>query len=134
MKSEIKKKAKKQNNKKSIQELMESYCDAFDKNDEHLKNLYMSALMLRFWKTIKEQQKSCQNVGLSEEELTSWLQESLDYAFQYQKWEDEKGMLVEEKKKRLNYAIEKVRTAAFNFINYRFEEKIDNLFAIKDDD
>lgn len=133
MKNGTKKKAKKESNKKSIQELMESYCDAADKNDEQLKNLYISALMLRFWKTIKEHQKSCQDLGLSEEDLTSWLQESLDYASQYQKWQDEEGMLVEEKKNRLIYAIEKVRKTTLNFINYRFEEKINNLFAIKDD-
>ena len=134
MKSEVKKKAKKQSSKKSIQELMESYCDAVDKNDKQLKNLYISALMLRFWKTIKEHQKSCQDLGLSEEDFASWLQESLDYASQYQKWQDEEGMLVEEKKNRLIYAIEKVRIITLNFINYTFEEKIENSFVIKEDE
>ena len=133
MKSETKKKAKKQSYKKNIQELMESYCDAADKNDEQLKTLYSSAIMLYHMEMLKKYLKSFQNVGLSEEDFTSWLQESLDYASQYQKWQDEEGMLVEEKKNRLIYAIEKVRKTTLNFINYRFEEKINNLFAIKDD-
>ena len=34
----------------------------------------------------------------------------------------------------LNYAIEKVRIITLNFINYTFEEKIENSFVIKDDE
>ena len=34
----------------------------------------------------------------------------------------------------LNYAIEKVRIITLNFIDYRFEEKIENPFAIKEDE
>ena len=43
-------------------------------------------------------------------------------------------MKCETRKKRLIYDIEKVRKTTFNFINYTFEEKICNLFAIKDDE
>ena len=34
----------------------------------------------------------------------------------------------------LNYAIEKVRIITLNFINYTFEEKIENSFVIKEDE
>lgn len=43
-------------------------------------------------------------------------------------------MKSETKKKRLIYDIEKVRIITLNFINYTFEEKIENSFVIKDDE
>ena len=33
----------------SINELADAYCDALDSNNENLKNIYISALILRFW-------------------------------------------------------------------------------------
>ena len=36
----------------SIDELADAYCEAVDNKDETLKDIYISALILRFWYTI----------------------------------------------------------------------------------
>ena len=36
----------------SIDELADAYCEAVDTNNEALKDIYISALILRFWYTI----------------------------------------------------------------------------------
>ena len=36
----------------SIDELADAYCDAVDAGNETLKNIYISALILRFWHKI----------------------------------------------------------------------------------
>ena len=42
----------------SIDELADAYCDAVDAKDENLKNIYISALLLRFWYTIDKMYRS----------------------------------------------------------------------------
>ena len=42
----------------SIDELANAYCEAVDTNDEALKDIYKSALILRFWYTIDKMYKA----------------------------------------------------------------------------
>jgi hypothetical protein len=73
----------------SIDELADAYCDAFDRGDETLKNIYISALILRFWYTIDKMYKA-NNVApsLEYEDFFWWLYEAIEYACKYRGWRD----------------------------------------------
>lgn len=73
----------------SIDELANAYCDAIDNNDEHLKNIYISALVLRFWYTIDKMYKSNTVApSLEYEDFFWWLYEAIEYACKYRGWKD----------------------------------------------
>ena len=73
----------------SIDELADAYCDAFDYNDEALKNIYISALILRFWYTIDKMYKSNTVApSLEYEDFFWWLYEAIEYACKYRGWRD----------------------------------------------
>lgn len=73
----------------SIDELANAYCDASDADDETLKNVYISALILRFWYTIDKMYKA-NNVApsLEYEDFFWWLYEAIEYACKYRGWRD----------------------------------------------
>ena len=73
----------------SIDELANAYCDASDAGDETLKNVYISALILRFWYTIDKMYKA-NNVApsLEHEDFFWWLYEAIEYACKYRGWRD----------------------------------------------
>ena len=73
----------------SIDELADAYCDAVDNNDEALKNIYISALILRFWYTIDKMYKSNTAApSLEYEDFFWWLYEAIEYACKYRGWRD----------------------------------------------
>ena len=73
----------------SIDELADAYCDAVDNNDEALKNIYISALILRFWYTIDKMYKSNTVAPTLEyEDFFWWLYEAIEYACKYRGWRD----------------------------------------------
>ncbi len=73
----------------SIDDLANAYCDATDNNDEHLKNIYISALVLRFWYTIDKMYKSNTVAPCLEyEDFFWWLYEAIEYACKYRGWQD----------------------------------------------
>lgn len=74
----------------SIDELADAYCDAVDNNDAALKDIYISALILRFWYTIDKMYKA-NNVApsLEYEDFFWWLYEAIEYACKYRGWRDE---------------------------------------------
>ena len=73
----------------SIDELADAYCDAVDNNDEALKNIYISALILRFWYTIDKMYKSNTVApSLEYEDFFWWLYEAIEYACKYRGWRD----------------------------------------------
>lgn len=73
----------------SIDELADAYCDAVDNNDEALKNIYISALILRFWYTINKMYKSNTVApSLEYEDFLWWLYEAIEYACKYRGWRD----------------------------------------------
>lgn len=73
----------------SIDELADAYCDAVDSNDATLKDIYISALILRFWYTIDKMYKSNTVAPtLEHEDFFWWLYEAIEYACKYRGWRD----------------------------------------------
>jgi hypothetical protein len=73
----------------SIDELADAYCDAVDNGDEALKNIYISALILRFWYTIDKMYKANTVApSLEHEDFFWWLYEAIEYACKYRGWRD----------------------------------------------
>lgn len=73
----------------TIDELANAYCDAVDNNQEVLKNMYISALILRFWYTIDKMYKSNTVAPcLEHEDFFWWLYEAIEYACKYRGWRD----------------------------------------------
>lgn len=73
----------------SIDELADAYCDAVDTGDEVLKDIYISALILRFWYTIDKMYKANTVApSLEHEDFFWWLYEAIEYACKYRGWKD----------------------------------------------
>ena len=73
----------------SIDELADAYCEAVDKNDIVLKDIYISALVLRFWYVIDKLYKSNSVApSLEHEDFFWWLYEAIEYACKYRGWQD----------------------------------------------
>ena len=75
--------------KYSIDELANAYCDAVDSGNESLKDIYISALILRFWYTIDKMHNSNTVApSLEHEDFFWWLYEAIEYACKYRGWRD----------------------------------------------
>ena len=73
----------------SIDELADAYCDAVDSGNESLKDIYISALILRFWYTIdKMHNANTVAPSLEHEDFFWWLYEAIEYACKYRGWRD----------------------------------------------
>ena len=73
----------------SIDELANAYCDACDTNNKALKDIYISALILRFWYTIdKMYRANTVAPSLEREDFFEWLYEAIEYACKYRGWRD----------------------------------------------
>lgn len=73
----------------SIDELANAYCEAADNGNETLKNIYISALILRFWSKIDKMYKSNTVAPCLEyEDFYEWLYEAVEYACKYRGWKD----------------------------------------------
>lgn len=71
----------------SIDELANAYCDAVDTNNESLKDIYISALILRFWFNIdKMYRANTVAPTLDHEDFFWWLYEAIEYACKYRGW------------------------------------------------
>ena len=78
----------------SIDELADAYCNAVDSNNEMLKDIYISALVLRFWHKIDKMYKSNTVApSLEHEDFFWWLYEAIEYACKYRGWRDESKKL-----------------------------------------
>ena len=74
----------------SIDELADAYCDAVDAGNEQLKNVYISALILRFWYKIDKMYRANTVAPCLEyEDFFWWLYEAIEYACKYRGWRDE---------------------------------------------
>ena len=73
----------------SIDELADAYCEAVDTGNEALKDIYISALILRFWYTI-DRMYNANTVApsLEHEDFFWWLYEAIEYACKYRGWRD----------------------------------------------
>jgi hypothetical protein len=73
----------------SIDELADAYCDAVDSGNDSLKDIYISALILRFWYTIDKMYTSNTVApSLEHEDFFWWLYEAIEYACKYRGWRD----------------------------------------------
>jgi hypothetical protein len=73
----------------SIDELANAYCDAVDTHNEALKDIYISALVLRFWFNIDKMYRSNTVApSLEREDFFWWLYEAIEYACKYRGWRD----------------------------------------------
>jgi hypothetical protein len=73
----------------TIDELADAYCDAVDSGNETLKDIYISALVLRFWYKIDKMYKSNTVApSLEYEDFFWWLYEAIEYACKYRGWRD----------------------------------------------
>lgn len=73
----------------TIDELADAYCEATDTNNETLKDIYISALILRFWSKIDKMYKSNTVAPCLEyEDFFEWLYEAIEYACKYRGWKD----------------------------------------------
>lgn len=78
----------------SIDELADAYCLAVDLNNEDNKNIYISALILRFWHKIDKMYKANTVAPCLEyEDFFWWLYEAIEYACKYRGWKDPKKNL-----------------------------------------
>ena len=68
--------------------LADGYCKACDEHDERNKDLYISALLLRFWYAIKKLQDKSPIMGTDVTEFFNWLYEAIEYACKYRAWQD----------------------------------------------
>lgn len=74
----------------SIDELANAYCDAVDTNNATLKDIYISALILRFWHKIDKMYRANTTApSLEHEDFFWWLYEAIEYACKYRGWRDE---------------------------------------------
>jgi hypothetical protein len=73
----------------SIDELADEYCKAVDNGNGDLKDIYISALILRFWYTIDKMYKANTVAPCLEyEDFFWWLYEAIEYACKYRGWQD----------------------------------------------
>ena len=73
----------------SIDELADAYCDAVDTGNETDKDIYISALVLRFWHKIDKMYRANSVAPtLEHEDFFWWLYEAIEYACKYRGWRD----------------------------------------------
>jgi hypothetical protein len=73
----------------TIDELADAYCDACDTNNKTLKDIYISALMLRFWYKIDKLYKSITVAPCLERlDYFNWVYDGIQLACMYRGWRD----------------------------------------------
>lgn len=77
--------------KAKVDVLADGYCKAIDENNDHDKDLFISALMLRFWYVIGKLEEKSPIQGFDRSEFMAWLYEAIEYACKYRKWQDPKN-------------------------------------------
>jgi hypothetical protein len=92
--------------KDTIRKMLDGFCKAMDEGDEHLKNLYISGLILRHWDKVKKLAESCPNIGIHGEEFVDWVYEAIMYACKYRKWQTDPSVNAQQ---CINQCIETIR-------------------------
>jgi hypothetical protein len=92
--------------KDTIRVMLDGYCKAMDENDEHLKNLFISGLILRHWDKVKKLADSCPNIDLKGEEFVDWVYEAIMLACEYRKWQKDESVNAQQ---CINQCIETIR-------------------------
>ncbi len=71
-----------------ITDLANNYCKALDEQDDYNINLYLSALLLRFWYVIDKMYQKYRNLGVEREDCFYKLYECINAACQYRAWQN----------------------------------------------
>lgn len=100
--------------KETIRKMLDGYCKAMDEGDEHLKNLYISGLILRHWDKVKKLADSCPNIGIHGEEFVDWVYEAIMLACEYRKWQTDPSVNAQQ---CINQCIETIRVRHYYEFN-----------------
>jgi hypothetical protein len=92
--------------KETIRIMLDGYCKAIDEDDEYLKNLYISGLILRHWDKVKKLAETCPNIDLKGDEFYEWVYEAIVYACKYRKWQIDPNVNAQQ---CINMCIETIR-------------------------
>ena len=103
--------------KETIRAMLDGYCKALDEGDEHLKNLYISGLLLRHWDKVKKLALTCPNIDLQGEEFVEWVYEAIMYACKYRKWQKDERINAQQ---CINQCIETIRKQ--HYYNYNLDK------------
>ena len=103
--------------KDTIRTMLDGYCKAMDEGDEHLKNLYISGLLLRHWDKVKKLALTCPNIDLQGEEFVEWVYEAIMYACKYRKWQKDDRINAQQ---CINQCIETIRKQ--HYYNYNLDK------------
>ena len=103
--------------KDTIRTMLDGYCKAMDEGDEHLKNLYISGLLLRHWDKVKKLALTCPNIDLQGEEFVEWVYEAIMYACKYRKWQKDERVNAQQ---CINQCIETIRKQ--HYYNYNLDK------------
>lgn len=90
-----------------ITQMLDGYCQAKDTNDEKMKNLYISGLMLRFWFVINKYKLKSPGLNLDETDFVFWLYEAIEYACKYRAWQKPNAKL--NAQQCINQCVETIR-------------------------
>lgn len=96
--------------------MADAYCDASDSGDARAKNLYMSALMLRFWYVVGKLEAKSQSARVEREEFAEWLYESIEYACKYRAWRNPAKKV--NARQAINQCIETIRLQKYYVFNH----------------
>lgn len=80
--------AEKQYEHYDINDLADGYCEAVEHNNEENKNIYISALLLRFWYAIDKMYQKVKQCGYDREDIFYRLYKCIDDACAYKAWRD----------------------------------------------
>lgn len=93
--------------KQIITQMLDGYCKAKDTNDEYMKNLYISGLMLRFWFVIGKYKQKSPGLNLDDTDFVYWLYEAIEYACKYRAWQKPNAKL--NAQQCINQCVETIR-------------------------
>lgn len=100
--------------KETIRKMLDGFCQAMDDGDEHLKNLYISGLILRHWDKVKKLADSCPGIDLKGEEFVDWVYEAIMLACEYRKWQKDESVNAQQ---CINQCIETIRVRKYYEFN-----------------
>jgi hypothetical protein len=73
-----------------VETMLDGLCEALDNENKYLVNLYVSALMLRFWYLVAKLKAKSPGHGDDTSEFAYWLYEGIMYACKYRAWQTKK--------------------------------------------
>lgn len=110
----------------NINELADGYCKAKDEDDEWNKNVYISALILRFWYTIEKMYIKNSGLNFERVEFLTWLVDAIEYACKYRAWQNPNKKV--NAQQCINQCIETIRLQ--KYYGYHLDKNKANLMSV----